>query len=654
MIPVVPEKRRDGRSSFIQLVSYLTQRDEEKPDMPISPENPYIRPSRSKEAIFDRLVNYLDRDAGPENQTVLATFEDGRQQVVSGGVVCETNCFSLETASAEMNAVALQNSRCIDPVYHAILSWREEDTPTDQQIFDSARYCLKQLGMADNQYVFAIHRDTDNVHCHIAANRVHPVSYRAANLYNDVDRLHKACRHLELKYGFTPDNGAWKVNEQQQVVRAQNDFKSIPRKAKQLEYYADKESLFSYAVGECRDPIGDILAGPAPTWEKLHAELIRAGLDLRLKGEGLAVYSREDDSLPPIKASALHPDLTLYCLEGELGKFESSPEVVTLTDDNNEVISENYPRQYVYDPRLHARDGEARIERRMARAEAREDLKARYTAYKLSWVRPTPDGTPAKQRYQNLSKQFAWQKARARITMSDPLVRKLTYHIIEVERMKAMSSLRLTLKVQRDTFRADPMNRRLTYRAWVEQQALQHDQAAIAQLRGWAYRLKRQSRTPALSENGFRCAVADDCRPFTVDGYDTRITRDGVIQYLQNGRVEVQDSGERIDIARPGVADGQHIMGAMVIAEEKSGEHLVLAGDGAFVRQACGMVTWFNEGGDKPLPLTDPQQRRMAGYGQPGSVPVPVPDAAPALRQPEPDAERKQDLKPGNNTFRPR
>ncbi|MCZ7176190.1 relaxase/mobilization nuclease domain-containing protein, partial [Salmonella enterica] len=91
--------------------------------------------------------------------------------------------------------------------------WREEDTPTDQQVFDSARHCLSQLGMSDHQYIFAIHRDTDNVHCHIAANRINPISYRATNMYNDVDTLHKACRHLELKHGFTPDNGAWMISD---------------------------------------------------------------------------------------------------------------------------------------------------------------------------------------------------------------------------------------------------------------------------------------------------------------------------------------------------------------------------------------------------------------------------------------------------------
>ncbi|MBU9843897.1 relaxase/mobilization nuclease domain-containing protein [Rahnella ecdela] len=190
---------------------------------------------RSYAEIFNRLVSYVDRHATPKKQLMMSSV-DGILQVKSGDVMCETNCFGLDTAAAEMNAVALQNTRCIDPVYHCILSWREEDEPTETQIFDSARYCLQQRGMGENQYVFAIHRDTDNVHCHITANRVHPVSYRAANLYKDVDTLHKACRHLELKHGFTPDNGAWVINENRDVVRAKNEIKTIPRRAKQLEY----------------------------------------------------------------------------------------------------------------------------------------------------------------------------------------------------------------------------------------------------------------------------------------------------------------------------------------------------------------------------------------------------------------------------------
>ncbi|ENN4045508.1 hypothetical protein AB9P72_004353 [Salmonella enterica] len=79
--------------------------------------------------------------------------------------------------------------------------------------------------------------------------------------------------------------------------------------------------------------------------------------------------------------------------------------------------------------------------------------------------------------------------------------------------------------------------------------------------------------------------------------------------------------GDRIEIAAPYTQGGQHIAGAMVIAEEKSGEKLLFSGDPAFVGAACNIVPWFNSGGENALPLTDPQQRVMAGYDKPETHP---------------------------------
>ncbi|WP_375139057.1 relaxase/mobilization nuclease domain-containing protein, partial [Klebsiella pneumoniae] len=108
-----------------------------------------------------------------------------------------------------MNSIAMQNLHVKDAVYHYILSWQEDENPSDDQVFDSVKHSLKRLGMEEHQYVAAIHRDTDNLHVHIAANRVHPVSYRAANVWNDADKLQRTCRELELKHGFKVDNGSW-------------------------------------------------------------------------------------------------------------------------------------------------------------------------------------------------------------------------------------------------------------------------------------------------------------------------------------------------------------------------------------------------------------------------------------------------------------
>ena len=152
------------------------------------------------------------------------------------------------------------------------------------------------------------------------------------------------------------------------------------------------------------------------------------------------------------------------------------------------------------------------------------------------------------------------------------------------------------------------------YWQWVEQQALNNDAAAISCLRGRFYMQKKMQQENRLSENAIVCAVADDIRPYEIEGYQTQITRDGRIQYCQDGEVKLQDTGDRIEIADPYSQDGQHIAGAMVLAEVKSGERMYFAGEPQFVNKACSIVPWFNEGSEKPLPLTDRVQRQMAGY----------------------------------------
>ncbi|MBK4362374.1 relaxase/mobilization nuclease domain-containing protein, partial [Candidatus Hamiltonella defensa] len=164
MVVVIPKKRRDGKSSFLKLVSYLSLREEKAGNIPVTADAFFDRPSTSKIAVFDRLIDYIDRHASPESQQLITHLPDGSHRILCEVVLCQTNTLSLETASSEMNAVASNNRRCLDPVYHFILSWPEEEKPEDSHIFDSALFCLKEMGMVDHQYVFAIHRDTDNLH----------------------------------------------------------------------------------------------------------------------------------------------------------------------------------------------------------------------------------------------------------------------------------------------------------------------------------------------------------------------------------------------------------------------------------------------------------------------------------------------------------
>lgn len=93
-----------------------------------------------------------------------------------------------------MLAVAEANPRVKDPMYHVIISWPASEKPTDAQAFESGVYAMEAVGMAGHQYVFAIHRDTDNVHLHMAVNRVNPDTLKAVYPDRDFYKLDRAMR----------------------------------------------------------------------------------------------------------------------------------------------------------------------------------------------------------------------------------------------------------------------------------------------------------------------------------------------------------------------------------------------------------------------------------------------------------------------------
>lgn len=577
---IIPPKRRDGGTSFMKLVGYLSLRDEKKPDEIITPDKTPKTSSRSSQAIFDRLVDYVERRNDYSPMQVVASYPDGREQVIVGGVECETNCFSLETAAAEMNMVSAQNRHCKDPVYHFILSWQEDETPTPSQVFDSARHCLEKLGMANHQFVTAIHRDTDNIHCHIAVNRVNPETYRAANLWNDADTLQQCCRVLEKRFGFKQDNGSWVWGDNNTLRRAPWRFRNAPQGAAKREIFSDKESLYHYAVRQVRSKITDAIKNKTASWNYFHLLMHANGLGLREQSGGLVIYDIARPDTMMVKASDVHPSLSKTRLEPYFGQFEAPPSF------NSEDLEEGgYAIYNHYQPEFQVRDREARKERREERAAARDDLKLRYKNYRDTWVKPDLN---VKARYQELAAHYQAMKGNVRHSYHDPLLRKLMYRVAEFERMKATAELRIQIREERKTLFESGQYRPLSYRSWVEREALTGDVAAISQLRGWAYREKRKAKVAEPNKHKDSVlvfGVADDSPLLERSTHATRLHRNGTVEYLRDGVVGVVDRGSQVEI-KPGFDDyddtaNYHL--AAEIAGTKSGERVEVVGTDDFV-----------------------------------------------------------------------
>ncbi|UKL12810.1 TraI/MobA(P) family conjugative relaxase [Pseudomonas savastanoi] len=619
---IIPPKRGDKGSSFNRLVSYISDRGDKPKDDDLVSAAPRQNASRTKKAMFDRLVDYADRNDS-ENRAVVITdvFPDGRQRLISGGISCETNCFSWETSAAEMNMVAAQSRRCQDPVYHFILSWRENELPTDAQIFECAEHCIRQLGMKGHQYVTAIHQDTDNTHCHVAVNRVNPITYKAAALWNDADTLQKSCRVLERKYGFIQDNGSWQWGVNDQLVRAPFRYGSAPQGTVPLQVYSNTESLYHYAVREVREKISELIESREITWRQIHLALHERGLGLREQGEGLVIYDFLRPEGPVVKASSVHPTLTKFRMEAHIGPFEGPP-----TFEHEEW---SYGISSYYQPAFELRDKDVRFDRRQARAEARLDLKMRYKRYREGWEKPD---LHVKDRYQQVAARYQAMKADVKRSQHDPLLRKLLYRVAEFDRMKAMAELRIELRDERQALAEKGLLRPLAYRPWVEQQALRGDVAAVSQLRGFVYREKRKERTP---NGGFdrliQCGQADDSAVYHLRSYTSHLHRDGTVEYLRDGRAGVIDRGDFVHV-KPGFNDDDELDNyrlAANLVSTKSGDAVRIIGDDQFVDQVLDAGCGVNHRGSQYVfQVTDPEQlarydvierdhRQYYGYDEP-------------------------------------
>ncbi|AGR70745.1 relaxase/mobilization nuclease domain protein [Burkholderia pseudomallei MSHR303] len=489
-----------------------------------------------------------------------------------------------------MNAVAAQNARVKDAVYHIVLSWPANESPTDAQAFECGAHALSAVGMADHQYVFAVHRDTDNTHLHIAVNRVNPNTFRAVYPDRDYFKLDRAMRELELKYGWQHENGPYAVFERNGHVVIDWASKSPstngkrPTPAADMERHADQESLFSYARGEPRKALLSALKNHQLTWRQLHNLLARYGLELREKGQGFAIYDLNSAGTTPIKASDMHEELGRARLIKRLGAFEPSRSTTSA------VLTYDKDRPPKRDPKM-------REERRHERAQARRELRARYGEYKSAFVYRRLDPATVRQRFSDIREAARRKRREIRETVPDAAARNVLYSVVAFETLRERDRLRREIRKERQALYADPTNRRLSYREWVEQQAATGDSAAIGQLRGFVYSEKRRARElgRALANNDADGVIhVDDVDPVArnvTDGLHFHVRRDGAVVYRWgDGRDAFIDLGRRIDVLAKGASDEISIATALRLAAEKYGGAFELTGSEQFKRRAIALM----------------------------------------------------------------
>lgn len=260
---------------------------------------------------YTRLADYI-ADAGHKGEKSLMHWcagclgDDDYQNGIAEAVDVQT-----------MNTRTTKNK-----TYHLVISFRPEDeaklTPEVFRAIEE-RFAAA-LGYTDHQRHCGVHKNTANLHMHIAYNMIHPEKHTRHEPFRDYWKRDTVCRELEQEYALVVDNGRHKDKQ-----------RSLGEKAALIEAHTGQQSFESYAKAH-RDALLHVLPAE-PGWQTLHEELARYGMEIKPHGSGLVIADRHNQR-HTVRASSVSRDLSLKRLEEKLGPYLPARSLEKVTEQS--------------------------------------------------------------------------------------------------------------------------------------------------------------------------------------------------------------------------------------------------------------------------------------------------------------------------------
>ena len=216
---------------------------------------------------------------------------------------------------------AVQDSNTLskdDKTYHLIVSFKEDEIDINK-LKDIENEIVTAMGFEEHQRLCVVHNDTDNLHLHIAINKINPETNKIYTPYRDYQKLNDIAAAIELKYDLQKDNH----------IKSERPYS----KAVDIEKSSYLQSLQSY--------IKNIDLNAVTSWEDFHIKLNEAGIIYQKKGAG-AVFTNENKKLY-VKASSIDREYSIKRLVQRFGKYKPYQYDVTKTVDKYEkkAINDN-------------------------------------------------------------------------------------------------------------------------------------------------------------------------------------------------------------------------------------------------------------------------------------------------------------------------
>lgn len=476
-----------------------------------------------KKSDFAGLVKYI-------------TDEQSKNERV--GCVAVSNCQSdrPDVAITEVLNTQAQNRRATsDKTYHLIVSFRIGEQPDDDTLKAiEARIC-DGLGYGDHQRISSVHYDTDNLHIHIAINKIHPTRYTIHAPYNDHKyTLGQLCEKLENEFGLESDNHQAKKHR-------------VENRAADMESHAGIESLLGWIKRECQEQIKS-----AQSWVELHQVMRDNGLELRERGNGFVVVS-ENGTM--VKASSIDLDFSKGKLETRFGPFEPSVE---------------HPMKMAVKPLRHYE------KRPMQSGINTVELYAKYKVeQKQIGVLRTSEWAKARDRknkqIEDIKRSGQLKRSAIKLMVDGSISKKVLYAATS----KSMKDEIKKIKKQYLSGRQEIYDkyRQLAWVDWLRSKATAGDEEALGALR---------ARASSLGLKGNTVAGKGSQKPTQGHPVQDSITKKGTIIY-RVGSTAVRDDGDKLNVSRGANQEG--LQAVLRMAIERYGKRITVNGTADFKEQ---------------------------------------------------------------------
>ncbi|MCW3657677.1 TraI/MobA(P) family conjugative relaxase [Burkholderia cenocepacia] len=526
---------------------------------------------------FVELVKYITADQAREHRI---------------GEVRMTNCaaYTVRDAMTEVLATQRANTRAKgDKTYHLLVSFRAGEQPDAATLEAIESRICAGLGFGEHQRVSAVHHDTDNLHIHIAINKIHPVRNTIHEPYYPHRALAELCDVLERAYGLQRDN-----HEPRR--------RGAEASAADMERHSGIESLVGWIKRECVTEIRG-----ARSWVELHDVMRANGLEIRVKGNGLVIQAGNGMQ---IKASTLGREFSKAKLESQYGPFSASPERQADARPKREYRKEPL-RLRVNTVELYAQYQSAQRRISTNRAAALAELRRQ-----------------KEEQVENAKKVGHARRAAIKLLGGGRLTQKLLYAQVSGAMKSELESIYAQHRVA--CKHLYEQHRRHTWADWLKQEALQGNAEALAALR---------AREAAQGLKGDTIRAEGQAQPGHAPVIDN-ITKKGTIIYRAGGSA-VRDDGDRLQVSRE--ADQAGVQQALRMAAERYGDRIAVTGSAEFKARVIRAAV------DMRLPVTfdDPSMERLRQQhlGDQAAHRSRVPTRRPALKpvgqEPPPESRNR-------------